>query len=371
MKNLSYSARIVQPSFYLYTKTEKMIFEFPTPNCFSVICIAQVTARKGYQVNFTIIKVVSLQTGCLLWGLSTVRDNNQESQIICQNITDFSTRSFYSLHSTLSIVIYNYMKDSYISILGVISQTRCKTVHLDPCLFSISYCKSLAEAKLYLSRITEHTNLNLVANDFISTESIKKEIFFHLSKNSCAIIQMGNVGVKTVEFVQPCEQETLCRIHLSPLTTNNFISSSKGEISGEYSFIEIYQIKNFSYEKIFSNTFEKLSFNRQSVSAIAIHEPTVMGMNWIDITIKKYEMTYITDFFWYFHALQRRANLIPTFIQYAPALIADYDLHIEIVRNNPIDDVLVLTSNMRVLHEKGFSLFYNCHKKYYIHHSKF
>ena len=225
----AFSAFEKHPSIFLNIKERHLAFDFPASSCTSILCIIEVTAQDKYQVNFTVSNISTLETGCLFWGLVTIDpgDENPESQRLCQSITNSPSRSFYSVQSILFIVMYNYLKMANIHISGSLCETKCKPVYLDTCSFDMLNLNSLKEANSYLSDISSDTNLILMVNKLVSIYT-EGDIFLHVSKDNCAIIQMGNRAVEELAQLEAIYR--VCQVHFSPLTTYHFISDLKGEI---------------------------------------------------------------------------------------------------------------------------------------------
>ena len=149
-----------------------MLFKFPDM-CENVVCITKVTSGQGYQVNFTMETMYSMNSlgfACLFWGLVVVEQFDstyEESKTICETLDHnvSPSRSFYSIQSSIFIVIVNYQNSENNSFLGVVSKTRCQPVHIDPCLLRYYHCDSTVTAGMYVSNLPEFTDLDLSLNN--------------------------------------------------------------------------------------------------------------------------------------------------------------------------------------------------------------
>ena len=220
-----------------------MLFKFPDM-CENLVCITKVTSGQGYQVNFTLktmYSMTSLGFACLFWGLVVVEEFDstyEESKTICETLDHnvSPSRSFYSVQPSLFIVIVNYQNSEHNTLLGVVSKTRCQPVHIDPCLLRYYHCDSTEIARMYISNLSEFTDLDLSLNNRNIIPiffNYLPRVFYNVPANSCAVIQIGNrqfKEIKMTEFQSKCSDNNLvyCELHLSSKFENTWIVSVKG-----------------------------------------------------------------------------------------------------------------------------------------------
>ena len=130
---VSYSTKTAEISRQLTIREKEMHFKYPVEYCLNILCIFSIETNAGHQVNVTIVSISSSakHSDCLLWGLVTLEDsdnNYQESVSKCwdQDVGSSSNINFYSLNSKLILILYNYQDASQIKVSGFISRTKCK-----------------------------------------------------------------------------------------------------------------------------------------------------------------------------------------------------------------------------------------------------
>ena len=275
--------------------------------------------------------------------------------------------------------MFNYEGVTDTRVAGLISRTKCKPVHIDPCQYSLSYCNSSSKANSYL--------LTLIPSSFVPI--LGKNIFFRLPNYSCVIIQIGNQLLKTVtlqDFFPNCLPSYLagCSIEFSPMNWHGHISSIKGELfSPKYlpttqsSKIVIYTMKRNELlaPKDFPNSislrmqnfnpkFEHFEPVSSAAVSISVNGRTV---DWVDIVVRSnYSVSFINPFE-HIHKVNSGINLIPRITDYGSALYSSADTFLMLVNNTWQNEYTGLTTYFEVKIKKGISL---SHKNYYIYHGE-
>ena len=282
-----------------------ILFKFPNV-CSNLVCITKITSEQGYKVNFTLKTVYSMNSlgfACLFWGLVVVEQFDstyEESKTICENFDHnvSPSQSFYSVHSSLLIIIVNYQNTGNNTLLGVVSETRCQPVHIDPCLLRFHHCDSTATAEMYISNLSEFTNLNLSLNNRNLIPIFYNDlprVFYNLPANNCAVIQIGNKQIKEIkmiEFESKCDESRIlfCKLHLSPKFENNWIVSVQGNLSGSKWLSNglLYQMKqskdNSSSMKLTEKHLDEHLQSFEQTSSILIKVATERAQ-WLDIML--------------------------------------------------------------------------------------
>ena len=116
--------------------------------------------------------------------------------------TGVKIRSFYSHKSSLTLLLYWYKEYSKINISVILSATTCKSVLLDPCLFSMECDKSSNQCHNYLRNITFNSGVSY-------TDITRESLNIYLNNSDCAIIQFV-----THETTLPMQFREKCFVHL-------------------------------------------------------------------------------------------------------------------------------------------------------------
>ena len=370
-------------------------FKFTRDTCFRLLCMIQVKAQYDYQVNVTVLDISFLRrssSSCLLWGLVIVEYlNNNYKESLCRNhdrsIRDFSSVHFYSSNSSFILILYNFLGVSQTTASGLMSRTKCKCVHFDPCEYAIAYCYSMLKAKSYLLHITQFSNLTLLPNDFIPVSDLKKNVFFSLSNGNCVVIQIGTQLSRILtknDFLPNCLVDFLngCPIIFSSMNKYSHISSIQGQLlSAQYtadfrsSRIIIYIMK---WNQLLASTYFKFHHPQkinptlehfELVSSVSVRI-SISGRNvdWLDIVLRSnYSYNWISSIK-IIHKIHHGLNVVPRITDYGPALFSSADILLKLVNNASKYHHVGSTSHLSVDITKGFAL---SHKNYYIPFSKY
>ena len=243
---LSFTVKTIQVNKLIHIGSKNIKFKFPA-DCLTQLCIIQVLSDGGYHVNFTIVSMFSnssLGFACLIWGVAVVNaTSTEEDNTICNTLDNVlsPSRSFYSVQSTLVIVIYDYENTKTNTMFGMLSRTRCKAIEIDPCWLHYYSCGSATIAQRYLSNIVQFTNVTLSLRNKKLLPTFHNidinHVFFNLTRNSCAIVQIRDKLSKEIdvnELQSKCKEMYMvhnCYLHLSPKSKHHMIFGVKGDLS--------------------------------------------------------------------------------------------------------------------------------------------
>ena len=279
------------------------------------------------------------------------------------------------------IVIINYQITENNTLFGVVSKTRCQPVHIDPCILKFHHCDSTATAEMYLSNLSEFTNLNLSLNNRNLIPIFLNHlpyVFYSLPANNCAVIQIGYKQIKEIkmiEFESKCDDTSLifCQFLLSPKFENNWIVSVKGNLSGSKwsSNGLLYQMKQSKDSSAMKLTEKELDEHIQSfeqTSSIAVKVATERPQ-WLDIMLINNKAMPKYKTLQSLYILNQGLNAIPRIIRYGPALFSNLDVSLQLLSNKS-KSVSMEDSNMTIEVGAGHRLFpHNAtrHSMYFIY----
>ena len=169
-----YSSSTISPNKIVHIRRAQ-ILRFSDRKERSSPIIFKIHAGSGNHVNITIVEFKSkmyLVQPCTYGGLHVENLSNRFKE--GKNIYDESAlkRNFYSDNQSLTVVIYFYKRYTNISVSLHISDTRCKYIHVDPCVVAKCYidgdyyhdlCYSL-EDNIYSQQISVEGKTLLVRN---------------------------------------------------------------------------------------------------------------------------------------------------------------------------------------------------------------
>ena len=196
---------------YFYYKTQsisrieqieiKENIMLPLSISYHLISISQIKAQNGLQVNVTVLHMFSSffhNSDCTEWGFLTIEylhGKYEESNTLCSshNSTKTQSRSFYSINSSLFLIYYTYPGAGETKVSLVISTTKCKPVHFDPCIYFLLRrgCKAVLKFKPYLPNIVKFLNVSLIPGlTTFGREEI--DLLIKLKYTQCIVVQIGN-----------------------------------------------------------------------------------------------------------------------------------------------------------------------------------
>ena len=313
------------------------ILNLSNVNYFQMFSTILVKAQYDFQVNLTIVKMFSslLQNlECKEWGFLTLEylDREYEESItLCSNHDHLvaPSRNFYSVNSSLIIFFYAYPGGPDVKISGILSTTKCKPIHFDPCIYYLlqQQCETVAHFKPYLSNVTKFVNISLISSD---RTYYNEDVFFNVMGTECTIIQIGN---KIPERIHEPHYGALncmfsyatgCKTRISAFDKENTIVNVIGHLSEpEIEIIEKPKISVFYLDnnsKPFNSityTSEKRNIHHQFYKATAVNINLALSsrmLNWFDILVERVResrvsMQYIEHVTYLHIGLNRMPNL--------------------------------------------------------------
>ena len=154
----------------------EMILKMPCVNCQQNICILYLQSPAGYQINFTLLSVISNSqefSNCLLQGITIGELSGLEFFEMVDFCPEFDAstnqlmRSFYTKNQYLCIVLYWYHGYSTISATLTVTTTKCKGVKVDLCYYNLCLYK-YRHCIDYFDTITKSTNLTIEKSGQVS-----------------------------------------------------------------------------------------------------------------------------------------------------------------------------------------------------------
>ena len=179
----------------------------PNPNCSSSVCILNIKFDHGYKVNVTLQSMVfqgENSAYCKYGGLSLIEFINEEyneNVALCRN--DFSNnikRRFYSVSSSLKMVLYWYEPYSSTSVTLRISNTECDSIHLSP----VTYCHECYYFQPLCVRFTNKITKHLSRSILLYTKL--HNIVYDLPRSRCFVLQVFDKpdNHSLIKVFQPC-----------------------------------------------------------------------------------------------------------------------------------------------------------------------
>ena len=175
---------------------------------------------------------------CLFGGLvvaKTFNKNYKESLTMCDK-AEKKIRRFYSQSSSLIVVVYWHKGYSEIQISVRFSQTKCKSVLFDPCMYKIFCLYNLCHE--YTLKITKNSDISFV-------NSQMHAVYFTFRKGECVVIQLLSTKSQKGNFFDNAVY-LQCFLELSPATSKDTIIEIKG------------LLKNLPTDKIIESNETKL-----------------------------------------------------------------------------------------------------------------
>ncbi len=150
-----------------------------------------VASHVGYQVNLTVQHIFykGLESmACIFGGLSVgniKQTQHKDIVTLCKshNYTEQPKRSYISSSSYLQLILYWYPAYSNISVVLLLSETKCQTVALlVPKLAFMCKDYSSVNCNSYLKNITHHINMTM-------SPTTTQAVHFDLPKGECVVLQ--------------------------------------------------------------------------------------------------------------------------------------------------------------------------------------
>ena len=233
---------------------------------------------------------------CLYGGLVVGEYSNEifdEFFTVCDS-TGAKIRSFYSQKSSFILLFYWYKEYSKLNISVILSQTTCKSVLFDPCLFRRECYEDFNQCDDYLRNITFNSGVSYTD---ITPTSLK----IYLNNSDCAIIQYATHDIVLPNFFMGIRGK--CYVHLFSTSLGTAITKINGIFNKvptkapeqKYSRDESLRITTFQLCAQSSKTFcvkDDLGFNMPWVEYIYVN-PNDISTFKIDIHPSNHEL--ITD----------------------------------------------------------------------------
>ena len=352
----SFSVKQLKSFNVLNIQNHSITFNIPNTKCTNNLCLTRFLTNPELQINLTVFHIVGggkYKFQCPEGGILTMEYLNNkymESVVLCEehNGHKVPSRSFYSLNSSLILMLYWFGNKININVSTSISLTRCQPVYIDPCVYHLLICRSTLHAKDYLQNITQNTGLQLIPNDFITEYEFTNLILFDISNIECAVLQVGNkypsykqyFHVK--EYYKSCPSVfdtvtlLMCKITLSPLKSGMTISSIKGLEGSPGLNIATYpgikqSIIYEDLENVYKNLFkEYLISGSYSLVHVGTRLSAWTSRYWVDFQITRKHATsdaFVRRIPWYIKQYEVR-NLL----KFGPALYYAADLNLKIIQ---------------------------------------
>ena len=318
-----------------------------------------IKAYDGLQINVTILHIFSSfshNSECTEWGFLTIEylDREYEESItLCSNHSSFrqQSRSFYSINSSLIIIFYSYPGAGEIKVSGVISTTKCKPVHIDPCILILleRHCNAGLQFKPYIPNIVKFLNISLISRPIIGRISNEVDLLVNIVGTHCIVLQIGNKIPAFLNLTYPqinCGQLFLyksgCKCRISAFNSNTTIYSVRGLISEEKiqsrssitSELSVFYLKGKSKLSQVSHTLPIETFYHQfeDITSVPI-TATIWGrqLNWIDIVFKMLKAVQpLHKYVNYVAELHSGMNRMPNVDNYGLQTFSDGDMSLSL-----------------------------------------
>ena len=259
--SLNFSSMDIK-SKLVYLDTDSDI-SLPNVNCMSKTCIFDVRYNAGYQVNMTLISIKFQGPDsevCKYGGLTAIESLKHEYKQhvpLCTNYSSktWSQRGFYSVNSSLKVVLYWYQPYSTIDVTFSISGTKCDTVQISPSTYC-SECSFNSPCLSYFNRVTQYSNVSLKTND-IDT------ILYSISDNQCFVLQL-------IENSTTPKISTSCNMDIAPDIIPEMKSRIHYFITGSMEpFFSQYQMNKTIHTKL--RTIARYYSSNQTYDYIAFY----------------------------------------------------------------------------------------------------
>lgn len=234
------------------------LFDMPRQGCSQFMCVVQLWTDSTLQVNITVSKIIysGMRSFSCQYGGFVVAENllgdYKESPVLCRPHKGSKEQSthFYSLNSSLLVVLYWYKEYSNISVALMASETKCKPVYFDFCFFhkicTSKHLKDVRTCRNYLKTITTHTDLQLFAHERV--KAFQFELFsfphheysfydrpqtlsFSAQSETCTVLQL----IPSQNFADSEGESLTCEIDIAPSLHSNQQHEIRYEILGLFS----------------------------------------------------------------------------------------------------------------------------------------
>ena len=329
-------------------------FDLSHNTIWNKLSIILIKVKKGLQINVTVLNIVSSHSQsseCVDWGFLTVEyldRKYEESAPICSkhNGTLAASRNFYSVNSSLIILFYLYQGSGKVNISGVMSTTKCKPLHFDPCIYYLSakQCKSVPNFKAYLINITKYVNISLTSEHHIR-DLDHANLFLSLLDTQCIVIQIGNKAIHIFDLDDDYLRCSLsyamgCSTMLSVFDSKSIIYSVKGHITDKKINIlyTLHSIVSVSHLNEKSNVITNVYGPENRTFELTFHDGVSVKirqaflariLNWIDMVIltRKESLPTYLQYVAYLHS---GINIMPSIEDHGMKTFADGDIALKL-----------------------------------------
>ena len=211
------------------------------------------------------------------------------------------------MNSSSTIFFYMYPVGRGVKISGVISTTKCRSLHFDPCIYFLlgRHCKAVLQFRPYLPNIVKFVNVSLIPSPTLPTKD-SIDLFIDVLETQCVVIQIGNrvpVFLNLTYSQRGCSRTFVfnsgCETRISTFNIKSSIFSVKGQILDEKnqnswfsptSEFSIHHSKENSKLITVCHSSPMETFYHQFQNITSVNLMISMWgrtLNWLDIVIKK------------------------------------------------------------------------------------
>ncbi len=235
-----------------YESPENNSVHFPAPHiCGNAVCLLQIRTVFKFQINVSVVKVIykgQPSETCKYGGITTATLENglyKENQIICKNHNHQGetspNRNFYSLNSSLFVVVYWFEAYSHVDVSVIMQRTMCKPVHICTCTLrdlcrSPSIFRFYPKCMAYLQEMSKYSLMNMKLNRGCGAQWLG--LYFAGLKNSCVVLQFArNRSCSPTIFPSERKVDTLgdLRVEHTPLYSPEAMGQLQFEAKGSFS----------------------------------------------------------------------------------------------------------------------------------------
>ncbi len=188
-------------TFKTINVTTKEIVELGIPNEFcSKPCVIKLRLEPGFQLNVTVNNMVykGIDNAVCLYGglvlLEKLTLENKQIASLCKTHNEDVTRpkNYYSINSSVVIVLFWYKHYSSVSSSIQISHTKCKPVEICDCSLAL-YCEHPEnyDCKNYLNYVSRYTEVNFTSQSRGTCDTDKyNDLLFSLPDGECITLHI-------------------------------------------------------------------------------------------------------------------------------------------------------------------------------------
>ena len=380
----------VQNIYEFYNQINASI-QLPNLACMTNICVLSLQASPGYQINITVNSIMSRWVSvpiCSYGGLVTaeiINNDYHEGKIQCDHYdgSKQQSKSYFSLKSSMYLILYWYDIYNEISSSVTVQTTRCKPVRLDPCIF-FKLCVEHVQAikcKAYLNTFTKYLEAKLMS------ERGQPTLQFFLGAEECVVVQLATWNPI---LSKEKRMQLACKLNLIAESSHTRIVQCKGAIpppSHTFQYTEVHFL-TLEHYPLSSNKCPKDQLRQKALkiesSNITVkrtdgHLETIfmklqnkiikdlyislplMSSTWLDILIRRYKSDHMPSF----GVLSDLSESYHSPLIGSPLTFKYTDIHIMLVRNKEGKTQDIITKEDKKAHLlvriERFYKIYNTH----------